>query len=175
MRGGGAGSWGVIVSATFQTFPTFNVTLSAVKIYTNTTKEMGNVAALHAKHIFDWDPFRVGQYFYVLTNLSSLINISSNLTSATNLMLVTTYFPAATVDEAAAALKPFLDGARAQGALVQEKNLQLSVNDVLFMTDDDAGHNLVLGSRLIPARAYQHQPDEIGQIYTQLLDGGAAK
>jgi len=35
MRGGGAGSWGVIVSATFQTFPTFNVTLSDVRIFMN--------------------------------------------------------------------------------------------------------------------------------------------
>jgi len=169
MRGGGAGSWGVIVSATFQTFPTFNVTFSGVRIFTNTSKEMGDIAALHAKHIFDWDPFRIGQYFYVLTN------VSSNATTATNMMLVASYFPNTTVDQATAALTPFLDGARAQGAFVQEENLSLSVNDILFTADDDSGHNLVLGSRLMPTSTYRDRPEEIGQMYTKLLDGGATK
>jgi hypothetical protein len=157
MRGGGAGSWGVIVSATFRTFPTFNVTLSGVRIFTNTSKEMGDIATLHAKHIFHWDPFRVGQYFYVLTG------ISSNATTATNMMLVATFFPNTPVDQAAAAMKPFLDGARAHGALVQEENIPLSVNDALFNADDDSGLNLVIGSRLMPASTYRDRPEEIGQ------------
>jgi hypothetical protein len=42
MRGGGAGSWGVIVNTTFQTYPTL--------------------------HIFDWESLRAAQYFTVSSN-----------------------------------------------------------------------------------------------------------
>lgn len=55
MRGGGAGSWGVIVSATFQTFPTFDAAISFITISTNTTEQMAQVAKVHAEHIFDLD------------------------------------------------------------------------------------------------------------------------
>jgi FAD/FMN-containing dehydrogenase len=77
MRGGGAGSWGVIISATFRTVPTFNTTTHVAVFTTNSVVGLPTVAAIHAKHIFDWDSFRSGQYFYII---------------AANQMRVTTYF-----------------------------------------------------------------------------------
>ncbi len=51
LRGGGAGSWGVVVSATFRTFPTFNATTSLVSMVANDTVALGSIIAVHAKHI----------------------------------------------------------------------------------------------------------------------------
>ncbi|KAF8191035.1 hypothetical protein K438DRAFT_1907101 [Mycena galopus ATCC 62051] len=106
LRGGGAGSWGVIVSATLRTFPTFNVTGSDIELAASTNAAAAALAGVHAKHIFDLDPVHGGQYFYLETNGNLLIF------SAKTIMPNTT-------------------------------------------ADDSVGMNIVMGSRLIPATAYQ--------------------
>ncbi|KAK0186761.1 hypothetical protein F5146DRAFT_1143157 [Armillaria mellea] len=68
LRGGGAGSWGVVVSATFRTFPTFNATTSLVSMVANDTAAIGSIMATHAKHIFDWDDLYMSQFVYANKN-----------------------------------------------------------------------------------------------------------
>ena len=158
MRGGGAGSWGVITSATFRTFPTFNATESIIIITASTAQQMGEVAAVHAKHIFDFGT--AGQYFYVETNS----------TTGPLVMSVQTFFPNISVADAQKMLDPWLNDTAATGAGIQVLLMQSTIiNDVLFNADDSVGINLVLGSRLMPTTVYQSQPDAIGAMYTKIL------
>ncbi|PBK59577.1 FAD-binding domain-containing protein [Armillaria solidipes] len=158
LRGGGAGSWGIIVSATFRTFPTFNATLSQVSMVANDTVAIGSIITTHAKHIFDWDDLHVGQIFTADAHTLSLVSYFSRISS----------------DDAAAALKPFLDDAEEFGQIVEQQFNEVNINDGVTEVDDVVGSNGVVGSRLIPASAYRDHPDAFGHVYTQLLDAGAA-
>ncbi|KAK0242054.1 FAD-binding domain-containing protein [Armillaria nabsnona] len=157
LRGGGAGSWYVVVSATFRTFPTFNATISLVTMVANNTVAIGSIIAMHAKHIFDWDDLHMGQYFYAYAYMLSLVS----------------YFPRISSDESAAALKPFLDDAEEFGQIVGQQFNEVNINDGVTAVDDGVGSNTVSGSRLIPARAYRDHPDTFDHVYTQLFDAGA--
>jgi hypothetical protein len=173
MRGGGAGSWGVIVSATFQTFPTFDAAISFITISTNTTEQMAQVAKVHAEHIFDLDALRGGQYFYLsaLGVFPSSI-VSGPLNTGVPTMLLNTYFPNSSLSQAAAALQPFIDDVqKVDGVNLTQQSVLQNINDALTATDDFAGVNLVLGSRLVPASAYKN-PTLVGEVYSQLLDAG---
>ncbi|SJL12448.1 related to isoamyl alcohol oxidase [Armillaria ostoyae] len=163
LRGGGAGSWGVVVSATFRTFPTFNATISLVSMIANDTVAIGSIIAMHAKHIFDWDDLYVGQYFYA----------TKNTTADAYMLALTSYFPRISSDEASAALKPFLDDAEEFGQIVGQQFNETNINDGQTDVDDAVGTNTVLGSRLIPASTYRDHPDTFGHVYTQLFDAGA--
>ncbi|SJL12446.1 uncharacterized protein ARMOST_15873 [Armillaria ostoyae] len=164
LRGGGAGSWGVVVSATFRTFPTFNATISLVSMIANDTVAIGSIIAMHAKHIFDWDDLYVGQYFYA----------TKSTTADAYMLAFLSYFPRISLDEAAAALKPLLDDAEEFGQIVGQQFNEVNINDGVTVVDDVVGSNAVLGSRLIPASAYRDHPDTFGHVYTQLFDAGAA-
>ena len=59
LRGGGAGSWGVIIDATFSTLPIFNATLHVVNILTTTRDQTTSLMATHAKHISAGIRFRL--------------------------------------------------------------------------------------------------------------------
>ncbi|KAJ7158101.1 FAD-binding domain-containing protein [Mycena filopes] len=61
LRGGGAGSWGVIVSATFRTFPTFNSTFSSMTLVAANNTAMAALATLHAQHLAAFDATRSSQ------------------------------------------------------------------------------------------------------------------
>ncbi|KAK0457754.1 FAD-binding domain-containing protein [Desarmillaria tabescens] len=158
LRGGGAGSWGVAVSATFRTFPTFNATYSLVVMAANNTAAIGLIMASHAKHIFDWDDLHMSQYLYAYKNAT---------------LGFMSYFPRISSDEAAAALKPFLDDAQEFGQIILQQFDESNINDLVTVADDVVGSNLVLGSRLIPASMYRDDPDTVGHVYTQLFDVGA--
>ncbi|PBK81775.1 FAD-binding domain-containing protein [Armillaria gallica] len=163
LRGGGAGSWGVVVSVTFRTYPTFNATVSVVSMIANDTVAIGSIIATHAKHIFDWDDLHVGQYFYA----------TKNTTTDAYMLAMTSYFPSISSDNAAAALKPFLDDAEEFGQIVGQTFNETNINDLQTLVDDSVGTNTVLGSRLIPASTYRDHPDTFGPVYTQLFDAGA--
>jgi FAD/FMN-containing dehydrogenase len=173
MRGGGAGSWGVIVSATFQTFPTFDATISFITISTNTTEQMAQVAKVHAEHIFDLDTLRGGQYFY----LSSLgifppSLLSGPLNTRVPTMILTSYFPSSSLAQAAAALKPFIDDVqKVDGVNITQRSVLQNINEALTSTNDFVGVNMVLGSRLVPASAYKNAT-LVGEVYSQLLNAG---
>ncbi|KAJ7127944.1 FAD-binding domain-containing protein [Mycena epipterygia] len=163
MRGGGGGSWGVIVSATFRVYPTFNVTHGTMELLAPTNAAAGALAAVHAEHIFDFDSVRGGQYFYLtkISNTSSVLALSTYL----NMSLA----------EGTALLAPFRSAALAIPgvSIIEEAYTDININDALFMADDSVGMNEVLGSRLIPAASYRDAPATVGTVYEQLLDAGA--
>lgn len=165
LRGGGAGSWGVIISATFRTYPIFNATVYNAGMLATTNASSGTLAEIHARHIFDWDDMHGGQYFY----------FEAAGPGIGNALFTSTYFINATADEAAAALKPLLDDAQAAGFAVFAVSNQTGLgNDLLENLDTAFGINDILGSRLIPAAAYRDNATiaKIGQGYTELFEQG---
>lgn len=129
---------------------------------------MGKVATIHAKRIFDLEPFRAGQYYYLSINNSTGVSIP--------VMMVLTFFPKITVAAASAVMRLFIDDVIAVGATVSPPStMQVNINDALFTPDDLAGSNLVLGSRLIPETTFRNSPGLIGEVYTKLLQGGARR
>ncbi|KAJ7927326.1 hypothetical protein B0H13DRAFT_2556888 [Mycena leptocephala] len=59
LRGGGAGSWGIIVSATIKTFPTFNATQITTLLAATNNSVSGKLATLQARH---WESVHASQY-----------------------------------------------------------------------------------------------------------------
>ncbi|KAF8804519.1 FAD-binding domain-containing protein [Phlegmacium glaucopus] len=175
LRGGGAGSWGIIVSATFKTFPTFDAAISFLSITTNTPAQMAQVAQVHAEHIFDLDALRGGQYFYISAlGVFPPSLVSPALNTGVPTMVVNSYFPNASLAQAAAALQPFIDDVqKVPGVTLTQRNVLQNINDALTAADDTVGINLVVGSRLVPASAYKNAT-LVGQVYSQLLDAGAS-
>ncbi|KAJ7020168.1 FAD-binding domain-containing protein, partial [Mycena alexandri] len=165
LRGGGAGSWGVIVSATLRTFPTFNSTAAVITLSATDNIAMAALAALHAKHIFDLDATRSGQYFYLFRDPAS--------TAST--MTLYSFMINQTVVQSEAIFAPFLTAAQGLPNITIASSTYTSalINDLLFMADDSVGLNVALGSRLIPVTTYKNSPETVGKVYQQLLDGGA--
>jgi hypothetical protein len=126
---------------------------------------MASLATLHAKHIFDFDATRSSQYFY-LTRSSA---------TSTPFLTLSNYMINQTVAQAQAILAPFMTAALALPGitLVSSSYTYALINDILYMTDDSAGFNVALGSRLIPATTYRNSPQTVGKVYKELLDGGA--
>ncbi|KAJ7203186.1 FAD-binding domain-containing protein [Mycena rebaudengoi] len=65
LRGGGSGSWGVVVSVTFRTYPTFNAATRGVFLSSPDDAATSALAGIHAEHIFDWDAIRGSHSFIV--------------------------------------------------------------------------------------------------------------
>jgi hypothetical protein len=161
MRGGGAGSWGVIIDATFPTVPIFNVTLHTVNVLTATVDQTGSLMTTHAKHIHDWDDVRAGQYFYLSASTSN------------STLVVSTLFKGLDGDASKAQMSSFLADATALGAIVQgESTITTFANDIVGFPDDLSGYNVILSSRLVPASVYCDAPSSVGDAYRQLLSQG---
>ncbi|KAJ7890882.1 FAD-binding domain-containing protein [Mycena olivaceomarginata] len=164
LRGGGAGSWGIIVSATLRTHPTFNVTTSIIQLAASSNAAAAALAGVHTKHIFDLDAVRGGQYYY-------LESAGSN----TSVLGLST-FTNTSLEQGTAILTPFLDDALAVPgvSLISKTFQEILINDALFKTDDVVGANLVMGSRLVPTAAYQapNAPATVEKVYRELLDSG---
>ncbi|KAI0248044.1 FAD-binding domain-containing protein [Lactifluus subvellereus] len=164
LRGGGAGSWGVVIDATLRTFPIFNATLHTVNVLTATLDQTVNLMATHATHIKDWDAVRAGQYFYLLAGPTP----TSNST-----LFVSTYFKDLDGDASKAQMSSFLDDARALGAIVQEEStITGPANDLVEGPDDQSGFNVILSSRLVPNSVYLDAPSNISIAYKRLLSQG---
>lgn len=163
LRGGGAGSWGVIVNATFRTFPTFEATRSTVTFTAANSTVVGALGEAYANHVFDWDSMAVGQYFYMLAS-----GVGATYTAA-----VSSYIPRASTEQAIDALAPlFSDFLKAGAELASNTTTTTTINTLLARSDDQVGGYLVLGSRLIPAESYK-SPKNIGRVYKQLIDVGS--
>ncbi|KAF8577475.1 FAD-binding domain-containing protein, partial [Ramaria rubella] len=161
LRGGGAGSWGVIISATFRVFPTFNAVHHNDIIVVNTSAQVAQLAELHARHIFDMDSLNPAQYFYWTA------------TPPTFTWTIDTVFPNTTIATANAAIAPFLDGVHDLGFIVQTSVSTAIVNDVLSNTTDDIGGvELILGSRFWSSDVYRNNITAIGTAYKTLFDSG---
>jgi hypothetical protein len=161
MRGGGSGSWGVIIDATLPTLPIFNATEHTVNILTATLDQTASLMTTHAMHVNDWDKVRAGQYFY-------LTGSTSNST-----LVVSTLFKDLDGDASKAQMSSFLADAAALGAVVQgESTLTTFANDIVGIPDDLSGDNEILSSRLIPGSVYTDAPGSVGPAYKQLLSQG---
>jgi hypothetical protein len=159
LRGGGAGSWGVIIDATLPTLPIFNATLHTVNIVAATLDQTASLMTTHAKHISDWDQVRAGQYF--------------NLTGSTRTLVVNTLFKDLDGNASKAQMSSFLADAAKVGAVVQgETTVTTFANDVVGLPDDLSGYNTILSSRLVPGTVYSNSPESVGPAYKQLLSGG---
>ncbi|KAJ7474372.1 FAD-binding domain-containing protein [Mycena galericulata] len=165
LRGGGSGSWGIIVATTFRTYPTFNTTTSTIILGAANNTVAADLAVVHAQHIFDMDEERAGQYFFHLKNTSADIG---------SVMVLFTHMPHLTPDEAKALQAPFLNASLALPgvSLISEEYVESDVNDAMFRADDSVGLNAAAGSRLIPATTYRDDPALIGEVYQELLDSG---
>ncbi|KAF7349206.1 hypothetical protein MSAN_01710000 [Mycena sanguinolenta] len=166
LRGGGAGSWGVIISATIRTFATFNATsgLTTLQVANNTAVE--SLATLHAQHIFDWDSVLAGQFFWFTKE-------STDPTAPTTFLLFT-YMPNTTEEQSQGLLAPFINASLAiPGVAVLSQTFQYGeINDVLYGADDTVGSNVVMGSRLVPEELYRDSPEKVGPVYKELFDNG---
>jgi len=161
MRGGGAGSWGVIIEATFPTLPIFNVTLHMVNVLTATVDQTASLMTAHAEHINDWDKVRAGQYFYLSASKSN------------STLVLSTLFKDLDGDASKAQMSSFLADATALGAIVQgETTVSTYANDIVGFPDDVSGYNVILSSRLVPASVYRDAPSRVGAAYKQLLFRG---
>ena len=166
LRGGGAGSWGVIISATVRTYPIFNATSHTVDIIASTNESTADLLTLHAKHIFDWDDVHGGQFFQIING-----NLETSIGG--NLLSLQTTFPNITSDGAKALMKPFLDEVRSMNFSVRaEETNEGFANDLSSADNESPGASGVAGSRLIPADAYKKNPDIIGRGIVKLIEEG---
>ncbi|KAJ6470548.1 FAD-binding domain-containing protein, partial [Mycena vulgaris] len=166
LRGGGSGSWGVIVSAALRTFPTFNATSSLILLITLNNAASAALATVHAQHIFDLHPVRAAQYFYLYRN--------STDPNEPTVLALNPYMPNTTVSQSMALLAPFLNASLAipDVLFISQDFTNGDINDALFQADDAVGSNIVIGPRLIPAATYRNSPAKVGEVYKQLLDTG---
>ncbi|KAJ6486820.1 FAD-binding domain-containing protein [Mycena sanguinolenta] len=166
LRGGGAGSWGVIISATIRTFPTFNATSGLTTLQVPNNTAVGSLATLHAQHIFDWDSVLAGQFFWFTKE--------STDPNAPTTFLLFTYMPNTTQEQTQSLLAPFINASLAiPGVSVLSQTFQYGeVNDVLYDADDAVGGNVVMGSRLVPEELYRNSPEKVGPVYKELFDNG---
>lgn len=163
LRGGGAGSWGVIISTTFRVYPTFSGVYHSIHVALNNSIQVGELAELHARHIFDWDSLKAGQYFY--TTRVPLYAWD-----------VVTFFPKATIEKATGAMQPFVDGIHSLGFTSNISVELRNVNDLLgSSTTDLGGSEVILGSRLLPETVYRNDTVRIGRAYTKLYDSGVRR
>ncbi|KAJ7265055.1 hypothetical protein C8J57DRAFT_1230086 [Mycena rebaudengoi] len=153
LHGGGAGSWGVLVSATVHTFPTFNATFSLIVLSSPFTPALGTLTAVHAQHIFDLNPVRGGQYFY-------LQRLAPN---GTAIFLITTFLPNMSVEAGTALMQPFLAAARVIPEVTVGAEAHANVvNDLPFQVE-----------RRGRALRNRDKPEAVGRAYQELLEGGA--
>ena len=161
LRGGGAGSWGVIIDATLPTLPIFNATIHSVNILTTSLNQTTSLMTTHAKHISDWDKVRPGQYF----------NLTGTTTNCS--LVIFTFFKDLDGDASKAQMSSFLSAATKLGASVQgETTVTSYANDIVGFPDDPAGYNNILSSRLVPGSVYTNSPESVGSAYKQLLSQG---
>jgi hypothetical protein len=163
LRGGGPSSWGVVISATFLTFPTFYAVHHHVTIVVNSTQDMSTLTTLHANHIFNMDPLHPGQYFYWTAT-------PPNFTWS-----IDTVFPNTTVAVVNATLTPFVGAVSAFGFPFEMAITTSNINNLLTSAspDDNGGVNKILRSRLCSDDIYHQNATVIGAAYKVLFDGGA--
>ncbi|KLO14030.1 FAD-binding domain-containing protein [Schizopora paradoxa] len=164
LRGGGAGSWGVIISTTFKTFPAFNATaLTTIYLSTSLNSTLSVVEA-HTNHSSDWDALRAGQYFYIYPTYPGVPG---------TVISISTLFPNATNETASAAMAPLLTDLNALNVTQVYLNSETALaSDIVTTADDQLGANNLLGSRLIPTSVYENNVQGVVDTYKALIESG---
>ena len=135
---------------------------------------MAEVAAVHAKHVPNWNSALAGQYFYLATQGSIQASIiSPALNTGLPTLAVSTYFPPAAVGQAENITQSFINDVQAvEGVNITSQSIfSQNINDALTSPGDVVGYNLVMGSRLIPKGGYN--PTVVGQVYAELMNLGS--
>ncbi|KAJ7691173.1 hypothetical protein B0H17DRAFT_1201274 [Mycena rosella] len=160
LRGGGSGSWGIIISATFSTFPAVNATFASIALAASNNTAANYLATVHAQHIFDLDP---------VSSSHSLLILSKDAAFGGATVALAGYLPDTTTARSMALLGPFLRAALAVPgtSLLSQSYAYVDMNAHLFqLADDTAGGNDV--SQFAGKRVTF--PANCG--YEQLLDSG---
>lgn len=166
LRGGGGGSWGVVISATFRTIPRFSASHQRLTLVVDNTADAGTLSQIHAKHVFDWDDAHAAQYFYFR---SSRQNDTPKYT-----FTIDTLFPETPLDEAKLLMQPLMQDFHDRGFDFNTSHAYADINDILSVPTDAVGGAAILTSRFWDDNVYRNNISEIGRAYQTLLDGGAA-
>ncbi|KAI0031018.1 FAD-binding domain-containing protein [Vararia minispora EC-137] len=159
VRGGGAGSWGVVTSVVVKTYPTFNATEYVVLLSFPSIDVVTSVMTSHAKHVFEWGD--IGHYYTLVAEPAGIF------------LEFSAHFPNTSGAGAIALMEPFWEEAQALGASLLFNSTTTSLaNERVLSSDDSVAMMGVIGSRLIPARAYQDIPGAIGQVHGRLIEMG---
>lgn len=156
LRGGGAGSWGVIVSATFRTFGTFPTVLHSTVLKAQSAEDLARLGGIHAQHVFDFDSIRAGQYTFFVA-APPLFTLT-----------LTTVFPNATMEMANSSIASFLKDASAAG-FNYTVTVALTTASGALAAQDAGGVETILGSRLIPSEVYKNNTVGVQHVYEQLF------
>ena len=141
--------------------PIFNATIHIVNVLTATLDQTASLMTTHAKHISDWDQVRAGQYH----------NLTGSTTNST--LVISTLFKDLDGEASKAQMSSFLADAAKLGAVDQGETTDTTfANDIVGFSDDLAGYNAVLSSRLVPLSVYSNSPESVGPAYKQLLSQG---
>jgi hypothetical protein len=199
MRGGGPGSWGVVISATIRTFPTLNFVLHRSLISLNSTSAVAALVELHANHIFDWDDFYASQYFTleathapsispmcppnapipydpICAMDSSMDPFLHEKDAQSFVWKSLTLFPVDSISAANESVEKFFHEVVAQGFdLVASSISLMNANDLLASPTpyDPSGKERLSGSRLVPEDVYRYNAKGVGDAFRNLLDAGA--
>ncbi|KAF7324645.1 FAD-binding domain-containing protein [Mycena kentingensis (nom. inval.)] len=173
LRGGGSGTWGVIISTTFRTFPSFNSTLGDFTLLAPNNTVMAALMQVHAAHIFDFDATRSSQYFYVVKEN----NPPPPTADGPSELTLFTVLVNQTQAEAEALMAPFFEEALSlPGVQMLESTYTYEdTNDIPFLADDEGGVSYLLGSRLVPEDVYRENIELVGPVYKEMLDAGVLR
>ncbi|KAF8340248.1 hypothetical protein F5887DRAFT_1062652 [Amanita rubescens] len=156
LRGGGGGTYGVVVTVTYRTHEVFPVTSIFFQINATTPESALNVATEYFKLQPSWSDAGWGGYSFFTGTPGELqgMYLAPNVSEA----------------QVNATLNPFLDNAR---AVTGAQNVVSSVTSIptyyewylsFFNTTGQVGTNGELISRLLSREAAEQQPDKVAEV-----------
>jgi len=164
LRGGGGGTYGVVLSATYQTHPKFPLVTSLLQVNFSSPEVAQSV---------------VTELFRLYTNLSDA-GWGSYSTFSTQSMMAILVAPNVTIEDANKTLEPLVSFAtNVTGGGVQ--NITVAFGSFIEWwrvgfgsgAPGQVGSNIEIASRLLPKKLAKEHPEEVARIVLS-ADGGAS-